>query len=88
MVSTPAREGTTSHVSGKTLAQVELRKKHGVTLIASCRDGQTSSNPDASIRLCPGDVLVLLGRPDKIAEVAGLFVATDRGAENGESEMV
>ncbi len=74
-----------SYVSGKTLAQVELRKKHGVTLIASCRGGQTSSNPDASIRLCPDDVLVLLGTPDKIAEVTGLFVAPDTCSENEDS---
>lgn len=73
-----------SQVSGKTLAQVELRKKYGVTLIASCRDGETSSNPDASIRLCPGDMLVLLGTPDKIAKVEGLFVATDESAENND----
>ena len=71
-----------AYVAGKTLAQVELRKKHGVTLIASCRGGTTSSNPDASIRLCPGDMLVLLGTPEKIAEVTGLFVAADTGDEN------
>ncbi|MDF1533614.1 MAG: cation:proton antiporter [Methanosarcinaceae archaeon] len=68
-----------SYVSGKTLSQIELRKKHGVTLIASCRGGQTSSNPDASIRLCPDDVLVLLGTPNKIAKVMGLFVGNDKG---------
>ncbi|MGP8322280.1 MAG: cation:proton antiporter domain-containing protein [Methanosarcinaceae archaeon] len=64
-----------SHMSGKTLAQAELRKKYGVTLIASCRGGQSVSNPDASLRLCPGDMLVFLGTPDKTAEVTRLFVS-------------
>ncbi|HJH28377.1 MAG TPA: potassium transporter KefB [Methanosarcinaceae archaeon] len=75
-----------SQVSGKTLAQVELRKKYGVTMIASCRDGESSSNPDANIRLCPGDMLVLLGTPEKIAEVTGLFVAPETFNENENSQ--
>lgn len=75
-----------SQVSGKTLAQVELRKKHGVTLIASCRSGHSVSNPNASLRLCPGDMLVLLGTPEKIAGVVGLFVTSDTGSEDDDSK--
>lgn len=75
-----------SQVSGKTLAQIELRKKHGVTLIASCRGGHSVSNPDASLRLCPGDMLVLLGTPEKIAGVVGLFIASGTGSKDDDSK--
>ena len=63
-----------SPMVGKTLAQMELRKKYGVTLLAISRNSQTISNPHGDVGLCANDVLVILGSPDKIAEVSGLFM--------------
>ncbi|MBN1133957.1 MAG: cation:proton antiporter [Methanosarcinaceae archaeon] len=63
-----------SAIVGKTLAQIELRKKYGVTLLAINRNSRIMSNPHGDVDLCANDVLVILGSPDKIAEVSGLFV--------------
>jgi len=66
-----------SPMVGKTLAQIGLRKKHGVTLLAIRRNSQVLSNPHGDVDICANDVLVVLGKPDKIAEVSGLFVKVD-----------
>jgi len=62
-------------VVGKTLDQIGLRKKYGVTVLAVRRNrtSQTLSNPDGDIRLCAGDLLVVIGLPDKIAGAMDLF---------------
>ena len=57
---------------GKSLAQIELRKKYGVTVLAIRQSSQIVSNPDVNMPLCADDVLFVLGPPDRIAEVAGL----------------
>lgn len=48
-------------VAGRTLAELDLRNRTGVTLIAVVRDGKPTTNPGGDFRLCGGDVLVLLG---------------------------
>ncbi|MCG7851034.1 MAG: cation:proton antiporter [Methanosarcinaceae archaeon] len=62
-----------SLIVGKTLAQIGLRKQYGVTLLAIRRNSQVLSNPHGDTNLCANDVLVILGGPDKIAEMSGLF---------------
>lgn len=62
-----------SPLVGKLLAQIELRKRYGVTVLAIRRDSQILSNPGGDMQLCANDVLVILGPPNKIAGVAGLF---------------
>ena len=62
-----------SPVDGKSLAQVELRKRYGVSILAIRRDERILSNPDADIHLSGNDVVVALGGPDKIAGVIELF---------------
>ncbi len=59
--------------AGKTLAQIELRKRCGVTLLAIRRDSEILSNPYGDTILYANDVLFILGPPDKIALVTGLF---------------
>ncbi len=59
----------------KTLAEIGLRNKYGVTLLAVHHEAETFSNPHADIRLYANDVLMLLGTPDKIANVTGMFMA-------------
>ena len=63
------RVGERSPFVGKSLAQIELRKKYGVTLLAIRRDVQILSNPHGDMQLYANDVLFVLGPPEKIAEV-------------------
>jgi CPA2 family monovalent cation:H+ antiporter-2 len=60
-------------VVGKSLAQIELRKKYGVTVLAIRRDTQILSNPSGGMQFCADDDLFILGPPEKIALVTGLF---------------
>ncbi|MEA3282468.1 MAG: cation:proton antiporter [Euryarchaeota archaeon] len=64
--------------AGKTLAEVGLRKKCGVTLLAVRRNSQMISNPDGDMHLCAGDLLVVIGPPDKIARAMDLFDNPER----------
>ncbi|MBW2005728.1 MAG: cation:proton antiporter [Deltaproteobacteria bacterium] len=61
-----------SPLVGKSLAETELRKKYGVTVLAIRRNSQILSNPNANIPFWANDELFVLGPPDRIAEVAGL----------------
>ncbi len=65
--------GKTSPIAGKTLAEIELRKKYGVTLLVIHRDGNTISTPGGNIKLCVNDILIIIGPQDKIIEVSALF---------------
>jgi len=67
------RVGERSALIEKTLAQIELRKRYGVTIMAIRRDSQTLSNPHGDMQLCANDVLFVLGPPEKIARVTSLF---------------
>jgi CPA2 family monovalent cation:H+ antiporter-2 len=68
-----------SAVDGQSLAQVELRKKYGVSVLAIRRGETVLSNPGAETQLLGNDVVVVLGAPDRIAEVIGLFEGPDSG---------
>jgi CPA2 family monovalent cation:H+ antiporter-2 len=46
---------------GRTLAELEVRAKFGVTVIAIVRDGKSFHNPAPDYHLAAGDVLILLG---------------------------
>ncbi|WP_457565182.1 cation:proton antiporter domain-containing protein [Caldithrix abyssi] len=57
-----------SPLIGKTLAQIDLRKRYGVSVVAIRRDSQILSNPGADMRLQANDVLFVLGSWEQIAE--------------------
>ncbi len=65
--------------AGKSLAQMELRKQHGVTVLAIRRDGQTFHNPDPHLVLLAGDLLVTMGSPEQLSKAASLFTMAPRG---------
>lgn len=50
-----------SPAAGKTIAELGLRSRTGVTIIAVVRAGKPHTNPPPDMRLEPGDFLVLLG---------------------------
>ncbi len=60
-------------VAGKSLAQLELRKKHGVTVLAVRRNSQVFHNPDPDMTLLADDLLISMGSPDDLIKVTGLF---------------
>ncbi len=68
-----------SALVGKSLVQIELRKKYGVTVLAIRRNSQILSNPSADIQFCVNDVLFVLGPPDRVAEVAALSHNPEEG---------
>jgi CPA2 family monovalent cation:H+ antiporter-2 len=68
-----------SPLVGKSLPQTELRKEYGVTVLAVRRDSRMFSNPGADMQFHAGDVLFVLGSPEKIAGVTGLFYGRDGG---------
>ena len=74
-----------SPAAGRTPAQIDLRRVHGVTLLAVDRRGDLISNPDADTALVPGDLLYLMGDPCRLMEFNGWLhpqegaVVTDSG---------
>lgn len=50
-----------SPAAGKTIAELDLRKATGVTIVAVTRAGKPTPTPGADFRLEAGDVLVLVG---------------------------
>ena len=54
------------------MAEIELRRKYEVTVLAVRRNSQVLSNPSVTMPFCAHDVLFVLGPPDKVAEVAVL----------------
>ncbi len=67
------RIGERSSLAEKSLSQVELRKRYGITVLAIRRDSKMFSNPDGDIQLYANDVLFVLGLPEKIAVVTDIF---------------
>jgi len=63
-------EGST--MVGKSIAEIELRKNHGVTILAIRRGHQLLSNPDADTVLKANDLLILVGTPAKLSNLCDL----------------
>jgi CPA2 family monovalent cation:H+ antiporter-2 len=62
-----------SPAAGRALAEIELRRRHGVTVLTIRRGDQIHPNPSGHERLEAGDVAVLFGRPKSIAAALPLF---------------
>lgn len=62
-----------SPASSRTIKDIELRKKHGVTILMMQRDSTPVYNPDADTQMLPGDTLYLFGNPEKLASAVRLF---------------
>jgi CPA2 family monovalent cation:H+ antiporter-2 len=70
-----------SPAQGKTLAELSIRPRTGVSVIAWTRSGVTQSNPSEKTHLMAGDILVLLGTRAQIRRAMGLLSET--GGESG-----
>jgi len=62
-----------SPVVGKTLGQIGLRKKYGVTLLAIRRPTDIVSDIGAKTQFHADDILLILASPDKVPAVNSLF---------------
>lgn len=62
-----------SPFSNKTLAETELRKRYGVTVLAIRQGSLLIPNPDGNTSLQAGDILVMMGSPAKIFVVTKLL---------------
>ncbi len=58
-----------SPVLGKTLLEVDLRRKYGVSLLALNRKGEVFANPDIATIFNPYDILVILGKTEDITKL-------------------
>lgn len=59
---------------GKTIADSELRKTYGLTILQIKRKGQTLSSIEANTRIEAADALVVVGSPSHLKNVHHLFV--------------
>lgn len=67
------RIAAASPLCGISLAESQMRRKYGVTLIALLRDGVTQASPEPGALLREGDVAYLFGNTDKLLAIAPLF---------------
>ena len=58
-------------VAGRSLAELQLRAKYGVTLLAIRRGAEILANPDGQTQVLGDDILILLGSPADLVPVAG-----------------
>ena len=65
------RVGEHASVAGKTIADIQLRKKYGVSLLAIKRGTEVLSNPDGETQVLRGDILIVLGSPENLSAIAG-----------------
>ncbi|MDI6897138.1 monovalent cation:proton antiporter family protein [Methanocella conradii] len=62
-----------SAMAGKTIKEMELRKKHGVTILLLKRGADIIYNPGADTMLLSGDIVLAFGEPGKLSKAMALF---------------
>jgi CPA2 family monovalent cation:H+ antiporter-2 len=62
-----------SWAEGKSLAEMELRKKYGVTVMAVRHRGHTQPNPEGGTRLAAPDLVVIMGHPERLIDLEVLL---------------
>ncbi|MCP9449368.1 MAG: cation:proton antiporter [Nitrospira sp.] len=66
-----------SPASGKTIDQLALWQRTGVSIVALTRNGVTESNPSVKTKLLAGDIVVLLGTREQIRRAMALLLLQD-----------
>ncbi len=62
---------------GRTIAEMRLRQRLGVTVAAVVREAETVTNPDGAVVITAGDRLVVLGPPEKVSAVGRVLSEED-----------
>ena len=65
--------GRSSNFDGKTLADLQFRKKHGVTVLSVRRGSDIIYTPEGSFKLQAKDACILLGKPEDLFNVRKFF---------------
>lgn len=65
------REGTPA--TGRTLAELALRRDHEMTVVAVRRGQRTMASPSGDFRVEVGDRLIMIGLAERFAACADLF---------------
>jgi CPA2 family monovalent cation:H+ antiporter-2 len=73
------RVAETSSLVGSYLSEIELRRRYGVTVLVIRRDSQTLINPGGDTSLCANDLLLIMGPPDKLANIVTIFSNPEGG---------
>jgi di/tricarboxylate transporter len=71
-----------SRLVGRTAMQVKLLSRYGVSLLGISRQGRAIREQVRKIRIRPGDILLLVGTPDRVEDVVtrmGCLPLADRG---------
>ena len=55
-----------AHAASRTIGDLRLRTRTGVSIVAALRDGTAFPAPEPSFGIEPGDTLVVVGTPDGI----------------------
>ncbi|SHF62512.1 monovalent cation:H+ antiporter-2, CPA2 family [Desulfacinum infernum DSM 9756] len=63
-------------VVGRTIGELGLRKKMGITILAVRRDGALLPNPGPELALQAGDHTIVLGTPDQLRRAHALLTQT------------
>lgn len=66
----------TSPLAGKTLREIELRRRAGVGVVAVNRAGSLVPNPEPDLRLAAGDTLIVLGTRSQLDQFESAVVRT------------
>lgn len=67
------RVGKNSEAAGKTLGDLDIRKKYGVSVLAISRSHRLIYDLGAETELKPDDILLLISPPQKLEEIRSLF---------------
>jgi CPA2 family monovalent cation:H+ antiporter-2 len=62
-----------SPAAGRTLRDLDLRRRVGATIIAVVRDDAPMPNPEPDLELAPGDTLVLVGSHEQVDRAMALL---------------
>jgi CPA2 family monovalent cation:H+ antiporter-2 len=68
----------TSPLAGKSLADINFRRKYGVTVLAIQRGAQTLTNPSGDTQLMAQDIVILIGTRECIAGVTSVVLAASQ----------
>jgi monovalent cation:H+ antiporter-2, CPA2 family len=67
------RIGENSKAAGRTLGDLDLRKKHGITVLAISRNHRLVYDLRAETELNPDDIILVISPPQKLDEIKILF---------------
>jgi CPA2 family monovalent cation:H+ antiporter-2 len=67
--------------TGKTLADLHIRRRTGASVVAVIQDGKITANPGPDQQIAAGQVLVLVGKSEQVEKALALFIQSDERKE-------